>query len=103
MVASFVVVFFQRRTGDTWERRVEAERTEVEPERNPQVWPGWETGPICDWMLGQLGQANAVEPASAGRNGRRDDPARARRTREPLSRPRASPPPSGPRCVSTAP
>ena len=65
MVASFVVVFFQRRTGDTWERRVEAERTEVEPERNPQVWPGWETGPIWDWMLGQLGQANAVEPASA--------------------------------------
>ena len=64
MVASFVVVFFQRRTGDTWERRVEAERTEVEPERNPQVWPGWETGPIWDWMLGQLGQANAVEPAS---------------------------------------
>jgi len=64
MVASFVVVFFQRRTGDTWERRVEAERTEVEPERNPQVWPDWETGPIWDWMLGQLGQANAVEPAS---------------------------------------
>jgi hypothetical protein len=64
MVASFVVVFFQRRTGDTWERRVEAERTEVEPERNPRVWPGWETGPICDWMLGQLGQANGAEPAS---------------------------------------
>jgi hypothetical protein len=64
MVASFVVVFFQRRTGDAWERRVDAERTEVEPERNPQVWPGWETGPIWDWMLGQLGQANAVEPAS---------------------------------------
>ena len=64
VVASFVVVFFQRRTGGTWERRVEAERTEVEPERNPQVWPGWETGPICDWMLGQLGQANGAEPAS---------------------------------------
>ena len=63
-MASFVVVFFQRRTGDTWERRVEAERTEVEPERNPQVWPGWETGPISEWMLGQLGQANAEEPAS---------------------------------------
>jgi hypothetical protein len=64
MVASFVVVFFQRRTGDTWERRVEAERTEVEPERNPQVWPAWETGPVWDWMLGQLGQASGAEPAS---------------------------------------
>ena len=38
MVASFVVVFFQRRAGDAWERRVEAERTEVEPERNPSVY-----------------------------------------------------------------
>jgi len=102
MVASFVVVFFQRRTGDTWERRVEAERTEVEPERNPQVWPGWETGPIWDWMLGQLGQANAVEPASGDATaGETTQP--ARRTREPLSRPRPGPPPSGPRCVSTAP
>ena len=42
MVASFVVVFFQRRAGDAWERRVEAERTEVEPERNtgPPGTPG---------------------------------------------------------------
>ena len=69
MVASFVVVFFQRRAGGAWERRVEAERTEVEPERNPQVWPGWETGPICDWMVGQLGQATGSEPASADGTG----------------------------------
>jgi hypothetical protein len=65
MVASFVVVFSQRRAGGTWEQRVETERTEVEPERNPQVWPGWETGPVCEWMLGQLGRANSAEPASA--------------------------------------
>jgi hypothetical protein len=64
--ASFVVVFSQRRAGDIWERRVEAERTEVEPERNPQVWLGWEAQPICDWMLGQLGQANNAAPAPAG-------------------------------------
>jgi hypothetical protein len=64
--ASFVVVFSQRRAGDIWERRVEAERTEVEPERNPQVWRGWEARPICDWMLGQLGQANSAAPAPAG-------------------------------------
>ena len=30
------------RMGDTWERRVEAEQTEVEPERHPQVWSGWD-------------------------------------------------------------
>jgi hypothetical protein len=90
MVASFVVVFFQRRTGDTWERRVEAERTEVEPERNPQVWPGWETGPIWDWMLGQLGQANAVEPASGD--------ATAGETTQPAEGDAgaAEPPPTGP-------
>jgi hypothetical protein len=64
--ASFVVVFSQRQAGDIWERRVEAERTEVEPERNPQVWRGWEAPPICDWMLGQLGQANSAAPAPAG-------------------------------------
>ena len=63
--ASFVVVFSQRQAGDVWERRVEAERTEVEPERNPQVWQGWEARPICEWMLGQLGQANSAAPAPA--------------------------------------
>ena len=90
VVASFVVVFFQRRTGDTWERRVEAERTEVEPERNPQVWPRWEIRPICDWMLGQLGQANGAEPASGdGTAGEATQPA------EEDAGP-AEPPPSGP-------
>jgi len=64
-VASFVVVFSQRRVGDTWERRVEAERTEVEPERNPQVWSGWEVEPICGWMLGQLGRDDSTEPPPA--------------------------------------
>ena len=55
--ASFVVVFSQRNQGGTWERRVEAERTEVEPERSMQVWSGWDAAPVCDWMRGQLGQA----------------------------------------------
>lgn len=90
VVASFVVVFFQRRTGDTWERRVEAERTEVEPERNPQAWPGWETGPICDWMLGQLGQASNAEPESGdGTAGETAQPAEE-------DAGAAEPPPSGP-------
>jgi hypothetical protein len=55
--ASFVVVFSQRKEGDTWERRVEAERTEVEPERTMQLWSGWDAAPVCDWMRGQLDQA----------------------------------------------
>jgi hypothetical protein len=65
MAASFVVVFSQRQVDDTWERRVEAERTEVEPERNRQVWPGWDAQPVCDWMAGQLSQPDSagVRPA----------------------------------------
>jgi hypothetical protein len=65
MAASFVVVFSQRQVDDTWERRVEAEQTEVEPERNPQVWSGWDSRPVCDWMSGQLSQADVpgVRPA----------------------------------------
>jgi len=63
--ASFVVVFSQRRGADTWERRVEAEQTEVEPERTMQVWSGWDAAPVCDWMRGQLGQAGAAEDQPA--------------------------------------
>jgi hypothetical protein len=64
--ASFVVVFSQRQVDDTWERRVEAERTEVEPERTPQVWSGWDGEPVCEWMTGQLSQADVpdVRPAA---------------------------------------
>jgi hypothetical protein len=62
--ASFVVVFSQRRAGDTRERRTEAERTEVEPEQNLQIWSGWDCGPICAWMLGQLDQADTAQPPS---------------------------------------
>jgi hypothetical protein len=63
--ASFVVVFSQRNQGGTRERRVEAERTEVEPERSMQVWSGWDAAPVCDWMRGQLGQAtyHGAQPA----------------------------------------
>jgi len=63
-VASFVVVFSQRRAGEVWTRRVEVERTEVEPERHPQVWYGWDCEPVCAWMTGQLVQAGAP-PAPA--------------------------------------
>jgi hypothetical protein len=62
--ASFVVVFSQRRAAEDWERRTEAERTEVEPEQNLQIWSGWDCEPICAWMMGQLDQANPAQPPS---------------------------------------
>jgi hypothetical protein len=54
-VASFAVIFGQRQAGDARERRVEAERTEVEPEQEPQVWVGWDFEPVGRWMADQLG------------------------------------------------
>ncbi|HEY7880839.1 MAG TPA: hypothetical protein VID31_08330 [Streptosporangiaceae bacterium] len=76
--ASFVVVYSQRKEGDTWERRVEAERTEVEPERTMQVWSGWDTAPVCDWMRGQLDQA-----ADAGAQPAEEPPTEEPPTEEP--------------------
>jgi len=65
--ASFAVIFAQRQVDGGWERRIEAEQTEVEPEPPAQEWPGWECGPLCDWMLSQLDQpaGEAARPASA--------------------------------------
>ena len=66
--ASFVVVFSRRRAGGAWERRVEAEQTEIEPERHPEVWSGWECQPVCAWMLGQLpGPAPSAPPEPPAR------------------------------------
>ena len=69
--ASFAVIFAQRRVDGEWERRIEAEQTEMEPALEPRHWPGWECGPLCDWMLGQLGlpedeEGSAEEPAVSG-------------------------------------
>ena len=63
--ASFVIIFGQRHHEGAWERRVEAERTEVEPERNPQVWPGWDCAPICTWMTSQLREPEPPLPVEA--------------------------------------
>jgi hypothetical protein len=52
--ASFAVIFSQRQVDGRWERRIEAEQTEVEPAPEPRQWPGWDCEPLCDWMLGQL-------------------------------------------------
>jgi hypothetical protein len=85
--ASFVVVYSQRKEGDTWERRVEAERTEVEPERTMQVWSGWDAAPVCDWMRGQLDQA-----ADAGAQPAEEPPAEEPPTEESAAEERAAEP-----------
>ena len=64
--SSFAVLFAQRKVGDVWERRVEAERTEVEPEQSREVWPGWDCEPVCGWMVTQAGQAASTRPGTAG-------------------------------------
>ena len=67
--ASFAVIFAQRQVDGRWERRLEAEQTEVEPAPEPQQWATWDCGPLCDWMLGQLGlpedEADAAGQAAA--------------------------------------
>jgi hypothetical protein len=65
--ASFAVVFAQRQAQGAWQRRLEIERTEVEPERDPETWPGWDCSRACGWMLGQLGEPGEPgEPGFAG-------------------------------------
>lgn len=82
--ASFAVVFARRRAGDTWERRLEVERTEVEPEREPEVWAGWECDRICGWMLGQLGEVSGAGPGPGAQAGEgRAQPAGAQPAGEP--------------------
>jgi hypothetical protein len=67
--ASFAVIFAQRQVDGRWERRLEAEQTEVEPAPEPRKWANWDCGPLCDWMLGQLGlaadEAGAADGAGA--------------------------------------
>jgi hypothetical protein len=89
--ASFVVVFSQRQLDDIWERRVEAERTEVEPERTPQVWSGWDGEPVCGWMKGQLSQADVADARPAGEPPEEPAPTEAE---EPAPVPAAPPPPA---------
>lgn len=68
--ASFAVVFAQCQVDGGWQRRLEVERTEVEPEQVGKTWPGWDCREICGWMLEQLGgDAAAQAPATAGRPG----------------------------------
>jgi hypothetical protein len=96
--ASFVIVFGQRHHDGAWEHRVEVEQTEVEPERNPQVWPGWDCVPVCAWMAGQLGQPGAEPPGEPVTQP--SAVAEAPLSGEPVARPAAEPAPEPPRPVS---
>jgi hypothetical protein len=65
--ASFAVIFAQRQLDSGWERRLEAEQTEVEPEPAHQEWPGWDCQPLCDWMCSQLNMPeDQAEAGAAG-------------------------------------
>jgi hypothetical protein len=94
--ASFVIVFGQRQHDGAWEHRVEVEQTEVEPERNPQVWPGWDCVPVCAWMAGQLGQPGAEPPGEPVTQ----PSAVAPLSGEPVAQPAAEPAPEPPRPAS---
>lgn len=70
--ASFAVVFAQRQAKDgEWERRIEVERTEVEPEQEGRTWPEWDCREICGWMRGQLGLADVPPPDVQPETGKR--------------------------------
>lgn len=88
--ASFAVVFAQRQVDGVWERQLQAERTEVEPELQPAVWPGWDCSPICGWMLSQLEQPDSSHgrPSTAGAAGENQArlPEMARSTTPPVTR-----------------
>ncbi len=64
--ASFAVVFAQRQVDDGWEHRIEVERTEVEPEQEPKIWPGWDCAGICGWMREQIPDIARPEAQAAG-------------------------------------
>ena len=63
--ASFAVVFAERQVGEGWQRRIEVERTEVEPEEERRIWPGWDCGEIGGWMREQVPDRAPPEPEAA--------------------------------------
>jgi hypothetical protein len=95
-VASFVVVFARRQAGEAWERRVEVERTEVEPEQDIQAWAGWDFEPVGSWIAGQLPAADSAgaptQPAAAEPEAARPAAAEPKATPPSAAEPEAAPP-----------
>ena len=81
---SFAVVFAERQSGDGWQRRIEVERTEVEPEEERRIWPGWDCGEICGWMRGQVPDEAQPEPEAARPGEPASAPAKVARERPKL-------------------
>jgi hypothetical protein len=80
-VASFAVIFLQSQAGDAGQRRVQVERTGVEPEQEPQEWPGWDFEPVSNWMADQLRAADSArtpaQPVPAQPEAAKSTPAKA--------------------------
>ncbi len=72
-VASFAVFFSRRQVHGDWERRLEAGRTEVEREMPPFVASNWDCGPVCDWMLEQLGPDDGGDSEDQARTSEKPD------------------------------
>ena len=85
--ASFAVVFAQRQVDDGWEHRIEVERTEVEPEEERRIWPGWDCGGICGWMREQVPGAAEPEPEAEPTPGGETETEAAARPTEPAVAP----------------
>lgn len=81
---SFAVVFAKRQVGDDWQHRIEVERTEVEPEEERRIWPGWDCGEICRWMREQVPDEAQPEPEAARPGESASAPAKAARERPKL-------------------
>jgi hypothetical protein len=100
-VASFVVVFARRQAGEAWERRVEVERTEVEPEQDIQAWADWDFEPVGSWIADQLRAADsagtpaqpvAAEPETAPPTAAQPVAAEPETAPPTAAQPRATPP-----------
>jgi hypothetical protein len=76
--ASFAVVFARRQVDGGWENRIEVERTEVEPEEERRIWPGWDGEGICGWMCAQVpgGAGPEAEPEPGAEEEAEKAPAR---------------------------
>lgn len=83
-VASFAVFFSRRQVPGGWEKRLEAGRTEVEREMPPFVESSWDCGPVCDWMLEQLGADDGGGSEDQARPSEKPDSGSERRVRERL-------------------
>ena len=72
------------KAGDGRQRRIEVERTEVEPEEESRIWPGWDCEGIGRWMREQVPGGAQAEPEAARPAEPASTPAEAARERPEL-------------------